>query len=214
MIYSKDNNNQTPTSISTSEPVNQEPITHLDSDGSDIFAEHNIQTNSQNNSAAGNNVAKVIKEIKELNEMIPKAKSSEELVEILKEISNISQELSHVPAIQYYLSITAVTYLEHRDKYLVINKRIQDNMQKLRVKDMYSASSNRTYSDIDEKKVSDISTIAAITRQGIVQMQKQIVAAKKENIINDILETNLFDILNNAQVVEQDIIKYHNSNKG
>jgi hypothetical protein len=135
-------------------------------------------------------------------------------VEILKEISNISQELSHVPAIQYYLSITAVTYLEHRDKYLVINKRIQDNMQKLRVKDMYSASSNRTYSDIDEKKISDISTIAAITRQGIVQMQKQIVAAKKENIINDILETNLFDILNNAQVVEQDIIKYHNSNKG
>ena len=214
MIYSKDNNNQTPNSISTSEPVNQEPITHLDSDGSDIFAEHNIQTNSQNNSTAGNNVAKVIKEIKELNEMIPKAKSSEELVEILKEISNISQELSHVPAIQYYLSITAVTYLEHRDKYLVINKRIQDNMQKLRVKDMYSASSNRTYSDIDEKKVSDISTIAAITRQGIVQMQKQIVAAKKENIINDILETNLFDILNNAQVVEQDIIKYHNSNKG
>jgi hypothetical protein len=87
-------------------------------------------------------------------------------------------------------------------------------MQKLRVKDMYSASSNRTYSDIDEKKISDISTIAAITRQGIVQMQKQIVAAKKENIINDILETNLFDILNNAQVVEQDIIKYHNSNKG
>jgi hypothetical protein len=86
MIYSKDNNNQTPTSISTSEPVNQEPITHLDSDGSDIFAEHNIQTNSQNNSAAGNNVAKVIKEIKELNEMIPKAKSSEELVEILRNI--------------------------------------------------------------------------------------------------------------------------------
>ena len=211
MIHSKnDCNKQIPTSNSSCDQAACEPINDPNLDGSDIFQKPDLESADKINSENGINVTKVIKDIKDLNDMIAKAKSSEELVEILQEISHISQDLSHIPAIQYYLSIAAVTYLEHREKYSIINKRIQENIQKLRIKNMYN--NNNACNDVTpEPDEQNITTSPAITKQGIVQIQKQIVQAKNENIINDILETNLFEILNNAKIVNEEEIKSHNN---